>query len=302
MARDAGKNKRSAGWQSSTGSESKPPSNKRQMTTAPATIVFRFLVAFFQDDNTGTNDHINNAPTNSINNLFQRMVVPFGTASLVYPHNARATVDANLNPNLPPPALEELYGQDGTFDLSAIRMACNYIIGANGSFRFEQTDNHASALNSFASILIVRCPHPTDATQNIDKLISVKRITVGDNINLAIILDGGNPNASVRVIVNPNADDLISIITEDFGTLGPLCIKLAQPLYTPPAIHPNPLRYNPSVFTYYLNSFDPIHPHRHFKLVRIYSNDTAQVVDAPASNEELYNLFPRTDVSLEVSN
>ena len=301
MAKDS-KNKRAYAPQQGS-PDAKKTSKKKNATATTATVVCNFLVAFFEDDNTGSNQHVNNAPTNCVNNLFQRMIAPIGTSALIYPHSAQASVDANLNPNLPPADINEPYGLDGQFDTSAIKMVCNNIIGANDLCRFVQTDNHNAALNSFASIFIIREIGQLDPTQWKDKFVAVKRITIGNNINLALVLDGGNPNPSVRVVVNPTTHNLTAdVLTGQFGDLGPgqHCLVLEQPPHAQPAIHPNPLRHNPSLFTYCLNSLDPIHPHRHFKLVRICSDDTAQVVDAPSTDEELHSVFPSTDVSLEI--
>ena len=102
------------------------------------------------------------------------MVAPNGMASLICPHNAQATVDANSNADTPPAEVGELCGLDGQFDTSAIKMVCNCIIGADGSCHFVQTDNHNVALNLFASALTIRCHHPMDPTQNIDEFVAMK--------------------------------------------------------------------------------------------------------------------------------
>ena len=83
------------------------------------------------------------------------MVAPNGTASLICPHNAQATVDANSNADVPPADIGELCGLDGQFDTSAIKMVCDCIIGADRSCRFVQTDNHNAALNLFASVFMI---------------------------------------------------------------------------------------------------------------------------------------------------
>jgi len=167
----------------------------------------------------------------------------------------------------------------------------------------QLTSNHNLALDSYASIFIIRCPQFDPNEDNIDKLIVVKNVRVGNNINLGLILDGGNPNPPARVIVDPNAVNLTATLTELFGPLGQQCLMLKQPTYSPPIIHPEPFGYNPSTLTYHINSLDHVRPHSHFKLVRVYSDDSADIIAAPTTNEGeggLCSIFPRTNNSQEI--
>ena len=52
-----------------------------------------------------------------------------------------------------------------------------------------------------------------DPAQNIDGFVTAKRITIGNSINIALILGGGNPDASIRVIVNPTILNSTSALT-----------------------------------------------------------------------------------------
>ena len=123
-----------------------------------------------------------------------------------------------------------------------------------------------------------------------EAFITVRCFNIGV-YHVHIFFDGSGPNPELRVEVNKRTSELFKTFNKKYHTINEQHLRLRD---TNCNIHN--WQYNPTVYSYQLASSDNTKPERHIKIVKIFTNNCSEALDAPSSNdklrEQLENKYP----------
>ena len=167
---------------------------------------------------------------------------------------------------------------DRTTSLNLTKYVFNKQFGKGPTEALLLTDSIESVLQSNGGIISVQ---KQKQNTSYEAFVTVRRFNIGVH-HVHIFFDESGPNPELRVEVNKRTSELLKTFNKKYHTINEQHLRLRD---TNCNIHN--WQYNPTVYSYQLASSDDTKPERHIKIVKIFTNNHCEVIDAPALNDEL---------------